>query len=983
MKDYDYKCGQPRLKKDENQNETGYTYSEFCSLEQADYHDNGKTTIFRSWEDPEEKYKFPRYTITSIKENAAGSTIDKYEDFDGLGRSIQTTTFGETGQDIVTETTYDLMGRVKQVDGPYFLTQGGGRPEAHPIVKTAYDDRGRPKTVSSAIENGSWAATTYTYSGLSTTIKDPDDRKRTETKDYLGRIINVVEYNGATPYTTTYEYNAAGDLLSVADFKVNVTSMTYDTLGRKTDMTDPDMGAWKYCNDANGNLLSQLDANGQIIMFTYDELNRVKNKTYWKTDDPQNVTDLCGLMAYYALPGENTVTYSYDDQVIPNGIGRLYKLYNTNVKIWYKDYDTMGRVKSVWKQIVGDATTYKTLASYDLAGQLKKLTYPDNFYVTYIYHPGSGLLNTATGSDGIVYAQNSNYEPSGKMKTIAYPNGMTTTYSYDDWSTRLQSLKTISPTITAQSWTYAYSDAGDILTMIDKKPTLDVTYTFTYDALHRLKNEKKDGVDNLSYTYNPIGNIQTKIMESDTLTYVYDTVSPVVRPHAVNSIKVNGAPYNIGYDNNGNMTSGFDFTDLLNPATRTITYNADNMAVQIIRNALTTDLVYDGEGHRAKKTVHFNPEEITYYIGEHYEVIDGAATKYIFAGDLRIAKVGLSGTHYYHKDHLGSTAAMTASDGTIGATTKYMSYGDERAHTGDLSPYKFTDQEFDPESDLYNYDARLYDPVIGRFISADPIVQDPYDPQVLNRYSYCRNNPLMYVDPSGYDFDFNNNYGFSGWSSYYFNGMYTYGYTSGNWNINISIGNGSSSGFSSVSSGVSSGGNAQSYMNNWNSGGSSSSGYNSQRTGNGDSGLFSGFRSYLTSSDHAMYMSRVSELDPNDSVARTALSKRTKVDGFGAGLAFAGSVNSLASIGVKYSPYGRVVGFGLLGINIWNNLNKGYKGEMDWTDVSEANAEAAFLSVGGEVFRKFVPVAADGYKVLRHEWGMYRGFKKLVYDPNQ
>ena len=64
----------------------------------------------------------------------------------------------------------------------------------------------------------------------------------------------------------------------------------------------------------------------------------------------------------------------------------------------------------------------------------------------------------------------------------------------------------------------------------------------------------------------------------------------------------------------------------------------------------------------------------------------------------------------------------------------------------------FTDQEFDVETGLYNYNARLYDPVIGRFISPDSIVQAPFDPQTLNRYSYVRNNPLIYTDPSGHFF---------------------------------------------------------------------------------------------------------------------------------------------------------------------------------------------------------------------------------------
>jgi len=77
----------------------------------------------------------------------------------------------------------------------------------------------------------------------------------------------------------------------------------------------------------------------------------------------------------------------------------------------------------------------------------------------------------------------------------------------------------------------------------------------------------------------------------------------------------------------------------------------------------------------------------------------------------------------------------------------------QSVHSADLRAkfrYKFTDQEWDNEFGLYNYNARLYDPMIGRFISADSIVPDPYDPQLLNRYSYVRNNPLKYIDPTGH-----------------------------------------------------------------------------------------------------------------------------------------------------------------------------------------------------------------------------------------
>ncbi|MBU0707298.1 RHS repeat-associated core domain-containing protein, partial [Patescibacteria group bacterium] len=62
-----------------------------------------------------------------------------------------------------------------------------------------------------------------------------------------------------------------------------------------------------------------------------------------------------------------------------------------------------------------------------------------------------------------------------------------------------------------------------------------------------------------------------------------------------------------------------------------------------------------------------------------------------------------------------------------------------------ITDYKFTGKELDASTGLYYYSARYYDPDLGRFISPDSIVQAPYDPQTLNRYSYCRNNPVKYI----------------------------------------------------------------------------------------------------------------------------------------------------------------------------------------------------------------------------------------------
>jgi RHS repeat-associated protein len=181
---------------------------------------------------------------------------------------------------------------------------------------------------------------------------------------------------------------------------------------------------------------------------------------------------------------------------------------------------------------------------------------------------------------------------------------------------------------------------------------------------------------------------------------------------------------------NGNMTSA--------PG-KTIAYNYDNMP----KSMNGTTFVYDYSGHRVKKNS-------TVYIGKLYECTSGTCIKYIFAGSNRVAMKTGSTINYYHPDHLGSSSVMTDSSGIMKEEIYYYPFGKTRSNTGTLNvKHKFTGQELDDETGLYNYGARYYDPAIGRFVSADSIVPDFSDPQSLNRYSYCRNNPVIITDPSG------------------------------------------------------------------------------------------------------------------------------------------------------------------------------------------------------------------------------------------
>jgi RHS repeat-associated protein len=723
---WDTRFGQKLWYKDENLQITQYAYDPFGRVAQVDFPDGGRRTV---------EYVdnvVPHYTVTRVTENASGTTIDTYRYLDGLNREKQTVTFGEAGQPIVSRAFHDLMGRLWCTRGPFFAagsTFPQAAPTEHPWKKIYFDYRGRPVTEESPHGQYGTIVALRAYNGLTTTLTDPDGSQKIERRDYLGRITRVTEINDSTQYHTNYDYNAAGDLLAVTDSASNTTAIVWDTLGRKLDMTDPDMGTWAYTYDANGNLLTQTDAKDQTIIFTYDALNRVTYKSY-STSDP-------------------AVAFLYDNPSVPsaNGRGRPHAVATTQVTTTFEAYDPMGRLLRESKLYAGIPTPGITQYAYDLSGKQLRVTHPDNFYVDNHYYPGANLLQTVTGSNGVVFATLTQYQPTGKMGRLNHANGTETVYTYDPLSTKLTSLITTGPgSTTLQERAYLYSPAGDIEQITDG--VSGMTYTYTYDDLHRLTSAADTGLDPpITYAYDAIGNMTEQAAGADLAAYTYASA----HPHAVSSIAINGTPRAFSYDANGNLTAGPDFApDPSSPVTRTLTWNADNMPLSITRAGRTTSLHYDGLGRRAKKVVS-GGGSTTYYVTEGFEVIDETAIAYVFAGNLRVAKVADGVTSYFHKDHLGSSTVMTNNSGTVVEASGYMPFGEFRSHSGTFtSSYKFTDQELDSESGFYNYDARLYDPVIGRFISADPLVLNPIDPQSLNRYSYCHNNPLIYIDPSGY-----------------------------------------------------------------------------------------------------------------------------------------------------------------------------------------------------------------------------------------
>jgi len=183
-------------------------------------------------------------------------------------------------------------------------------------------------------------------------------------------------------------------------------------------------------------------------------------------------------------------------------------------------------------------------------------------------------------------------------------------------------------------------------------------------------------------------------------------------------------------------------------------YDAENRLVrfkikQTDGSYATIQYVYDGSGQRVKKIS--SSGATTIYIG-NLELRGTEKTTHYFGGDKRIAtKVG-SELYALHSDHLGGLNVADLA-GTERQRNTYLPFGEDFQSSGTANlRHKYTDQEHDPETTigLYYCGARYYYPKIGRFISPDSIVQAPQDPQTLNRYSYCRNNPLRYTDPTGH-----------------------------------------------------------------------------------------------------------------------------------------------------------------------------------------------------------------------------------------
>lgn len=660
---------------------------------------------------------------------------------------------------------YDRFGRNWKSSLPFYL---GETPKDGAFTES-FDLMGRPLVQRVPHETGVDSTVSFIYSGLSNHAVDAKGIKTTTVSNLLGQVVRVV-----TNADAAQDAVDRGEVVSVYDVEGNKertrvrkaggtyvdTVLVFDARGRKTSMVDPNMGTWSYTYNAAGELVSQKDAKAQPTTMTYDSLGRMLTR----------------------VEPDVTTTWVYDTAERAGGAVWLGKLKQVSTsedrgKTFTETYsfDEYGRAETVTSTINGKA--FATHQKYDSFGRPTITKYPSGFKTRNVYSSYGFLkeVREAGAADleddpsgrlkllnevvpGQVFWRADSYAANGSVDGSTLGNGVTFDRVISPFTGRVQAITAgVGSALGMQYIVYDFDQMGNVTRRNDQSTGRDER--FTYDAMSRLQSFMVNGTTAQTMTYNALGNIATK---SDLGAYAYESA----RPNAVTKVtRTAGAPLIFNYDANGNMvSSGPEGT--MSDQWRVIEYSAANQVRKMSLNNVTSEFWF-GAAHERVLQVHSSGKR-TYYVGSLYEEIRNTADEiaekkhYIMTPLGRTAvRVEYPGnkveTRYFHQDALGSIFAVSNEWGVAVQRFTYDPWGKrpslqlagEPASEGKVTR-GFTDHEHLEDFGLIHMNGRVFDPVLGRFLSADPFVEDAHDSQAFNRYSYVSNNPLNHTDPSGY-----------------------------------------------------------------------------------------------------------------------------------------------------------------------------------------------------------------------------------------
>jgi RHS repeat-associated protein len=610
--------------------------------------------------------------------------------------------------------------------------------------------------------NSTLEYTSYTYQGRTTTIQDPKGYTTTRKSDVLGELLRVIDPDNSS--TTSYTYDPFGHLTSITDPAGNPTTRTYDTLGYLlTGTSDRDRGIWVSQYDSLGELLNLRDAKtaspSWTQQLTYDALGRPLTRA----------------------ETEGTTYWTWGSVAANHEIGRLTQLSGLGDIEGYS-FDAYGRPSShteTW-----NSTSYVVSYAYNNIGKLDTLTYPPTplsgnpFKVKYGYTNGylSSLQNYTGGTAGTTFWQLTpgtvNMDPWGHVvdETLGTTTAVRIQSAFDAVTSSIGTRQVGSggSSNNLQSLAYQWDANGNLSQRQDLKQGL--TEAIGSDNLNRFSYSTLNGTQNLAVYLDPMGNITSRVEGGVTYPYTYDTT----HKHAVASVGTGGSQTTYGYDANGNMSTRNGST---------ITWSTYNLPTTInAAGGVYATFSYGPDRQRKQQTAYYsnaegdNGTEATIYVGglfeiettlgqthyKHFVQVPGG-TQIIY--DLQ-STLGTQ-ISYITADHLGSGNLLLNSAGATLINESYSAYGFRRSNnwSGPLPTnsndygtiasttrrgYTEAFHEMLDNLNLIHMNGRVYDPAIGRMLSADPTVGTIGSSQSVNPYAYVINQPTVYIDPSGY-----------------------------------------------------------------------------------------------------------------------------------------------------------------------------------------------------------------------------------------
>ncbi|MGG5259334.1 GH-E family nuclease [Phycicoccus avicenniae] len=719
-------------------------------------------------------------SVTTKRLKDDGTYETNVELLDGLLRQIQTQVPAATGGRLVTDTFYDTAGRVLKTNAPYYAlgtpatTRFSAADNEVPTQHvTEFDGMGRPTAdVLRGYGTEKWRTKTA-YAGELTTVDPPTGSPATaEVTDALGRVTERRRYPSGSPTgafdSTLFAFDAKGRLDTVTAPGGARWTYAYDQRGRTTRTTDPDTGATDLTYDSAGRVESSRNAVGQTVFTTYDILSRpTSTNDTTKTGatrtsfvyDTVMKGQLTSASRWQGANEYRTTVLGYDDGyrttgtrwTIPANEGALGgKSYDLQ-QVFSPNGNLLRQLLPAAGGLPQELVTYAYSTNEDLA----RVT--SNLGRTYL----NDVLRTSYGEVGRLYL-------GGSGKTVYVG------YQYDDVTRRLTQMaidRDVAPT-RVEERTFGYDQSGNILSQTSTVAGVKDSQCYAYDGLARLREawtstDACAGVPSVgtggtvggpqaywqTYTYDGSGNRDIETRHAVTASgtdvvrdYTYPSVA-AGQPHTVRSVGETGPSGQVtrsyAFDAAGRMTSRDGTTQ---------TWDPEGKLASSTKGGVTSTYLYDAAGERLLRR---EPGAVTLYMGGTQLTLNTATQtvtgeRIVGLGGASVVRSSTGSLTYVVDDHQG-TGQWSIDATTLSATQRTLDpFGRQRGTSGSTgwpAGKGFVGGDTDA-SGLTHLGAREYDPDIGSFVSADPLL-DLSDPQQMNGYGYANNSPVTYSDSTG------------------------------------------------------------------------------------------------------------------------------------------------------------------------------------------------------------------------------------------